>query len=451
MGLFVNSMNTNFFVSQSLTSNLGTTSNHTQNLQTQSNPQAAGVQNPIEVQDIKKTGNVSKTATTCAAALDKLAAIGKIDLFMNRKRRKPKKQNTPKIIPTEGKIPNPFSSDEEIEAYNDENFAHGQVVDPFEYRTNWRWKKFIWLENFSDYLNEKMEVYDPTKKTDEKPVIRATHLKQGYISNCWMVATLALLAHKQPDYIMNMIEIDKLNNQYIVKLVDGRLKMSLKPENIRSQVIAKTGAAWAGIIEAAVAKAIGMSYFEQSELVEINTIEEKRLLKKGYEIMNHGNYCTYAIYYLTGKKARFFMLEEESRHKKFSYNWQDKLIVLGNHYYESREEDAPSFDWDADGIVSGHAYSLLEHSENNDLFLFNPWGEYEPGTNTHSKIHRFNSDDLCNDGMFSINEVDFWDKRCWSVYEITDEPAKSLNSVLHVPLPEYFNSKLYDQTPAFSF
>ncbi|MEW5821364.1 MAG: hypothetical protein AB1782_14320, partial [Cyanobacteriota bacterium] len=267
--------------------------------------------------------------------LEKLADLAKINIIFNSN--KPKKDenksdNTEEKVIQEGVL-NPFVNDYEQIAYYEDNFKHGQVVNPYVYRYKSPWMKYILSEKFQDLCYKLLNNYNPTKKSKEIPLLRATHLKQGDISNCWLIATLGSIANKMVNFIPSIIEVDHENNQYKVYLKGGQDIISLKPEAIKPKVIAKTGAAWAGIIEAAVAKSIGIDYLKQNPDIDIDSLNDNDILYYGYNIMNNGNYCSYAIYYLTGKKTklRFIRLQSDINQSEMS-NWNDKIIVLGNHH-----------------------------------------------------------------------------------------------------------------------
>lgn len=372
--------------------------------------------------------------------LDKLARLSKITVQLQTisklknyfSRASEKAQKEP---PKEGFQSNPFADNHEINAYYRDNFKHGRVVDPFEYRYKSPWLKYILFEKANSFIHKIKGNQETPENNDPEELLKATHLKQGDISNCWFIATLGTLAHKDPDFIKSIIEVDSENNCYKVSLKGGRETVSLIPININPHVVAKTGAAWAGILEAAVAKAIGLSFYKQNPSINLDEVDEKAFLHEGYKIMDNGNYCSYAVYYLTGKKTDIKYLEPDKNYPVFNFKWKDKSIILGNHHYEKRIYDAPYFDPNYDGLVSQHAYALIEQTDNNDLYLFNPWGMYEPGSRKNKIIEQINSKDNYNDGMFKYSDKEFLSKRCWQVYEILDEVAEGLDSVLHTPMP----------------
>lgn len=136
--------------------------------------------------------------------------------------------------------------------------------------------------------------------------------------------------------------------------------------------------------------------------------------------------CSLAIYYLLGIDTNIDILKEEEEYTSSNINLTKSSIVLGNHYEEPFIEGCPEFDINYDGLVSTHAYAFIEYDKIKGLiYLANPWGCYEPGTDATVFDGLNNSRDNYNDGVFAMPVDEFIKKRTWTVYNIVQKPASN--------------------------
>ena len=282
-------------------------------------------------------------------------------------------------------------------------------------------------------------------------ILELEDIKQGGLGDCYFITAIANLC-KFPNKLKKLFKQTLKNDlgfYEIILFIDGKRQVVIVDDYLpaykksKKLCFAKStkNQIWVALLEKAWAKING-GY--------INIIAGN--VKEGLEFLTgRGSLC----YYLSGKKGE--ALEDY------------KLEVIKNVQLADENNcliscsTSGSFETENKGLVSGHAYSLLnftkiETSDGKDVYLFrirNPWsyGEWTGDwsdkselwdSNTKNQVHFEDKDD----GVFFMSEIDFFKyfdsvEICFLffdskevIFEIEDEEILRNASVFNVETEE---------------
>jgi hypothetical protein len=205
---------------------------------------------------------------------------------------------------------------------------------------------------------------------------------QGSIANCYVPASFAAIAYRNPELIPQIIK-SRGDGTYSVRffekrgagfvpvevIIDGDL-----PVNSNGQLrYAKSRNAqelWVPLLEKAYAQ-----------------------WKGGYQVIGDGGVAGEVMMALTGRQARYYQTGDTTR----LYNTLKNALSTGRSAVLPTPKDDPDGVFAAGNIKNWHAYTVVDVSEENGaryVTLRNPWGNTESGN------------DGTNDGIFKMRIED---------------------------------------------
>jgi hypothetical protein len=254
-----------------------------------------------------------------------------------------------------------------------------------------------------------IEVDHPAASAAYSPIARGTlfgangpsyrDVEQGALGDCWLLASLAEVAAREPADIQNMftyngtaIENGSMVGIYTVRLFDNAgaaHKIIVDTElpaggTYYDHVV--NGVLWVALAEKAYAQANGAAY-----------VTTQHVGSDSYSAMDFGN-ASWALQAITGKSASGFSINPSD----IAADWNaGQLIVLGT-------PDGPSSGY----IVSDHYYALVGYdpSSSTPFSVFNPWGTdssgWAPGYyHGHTVYGLFSADDVFLSKNFAEESV----------------------------------------------
>jgi Calpain family cysteine protease/Fibronectin type III domain len=193
-------------------------------------------------------------------------------------------------------------------------------------------------------------------------------VKQGDMGDCWLLASLAEVAARDPQDIRNMFTSDgtTVENGVVVSLYNVRFFDNGTPEYVTVDTELPSGGQyydqpvngvlWVALAEKAYAQANGSGWVTSGDDGS-----------DSYNALDTGSPC-WALSAITGKAANGFNLSSSTN---LAADWNaGDLIVLGSDSNPSNSD-----------IVSGHAYAVVGfNASSSDPFLvYNPWGTNSSG------------------------------------------------------------------------
>ncbi|MGO8745309.1 MAG: fibronectin type III domain-containing protein [Thermoguttaceae bacterium] len=189
-------------------------------------------------------------------------------------------------------------------------------------------------------------------------------VQQGAASDCWLMASLAEVAARDPQAIENMftsegtaMENGTLVNLYRVRFFNNSgvaeyvtVDNELPSGGTYYDHIPANGALWAALAEKAYAQANAAGY--------VSTLDEG---DDSYNALN-GAYPSYALRAITGEPASDLSINPAN----VTSAWYDgQFIVLGSNLKPANSD-----------IVGNHCYAVVYYSalSNTPFELYNPWG-----------------------------------------------------------------------------
>ncbi len=233
---------------------------------------------------------------------------------------------------------------------------------------------------------------------------------QGDCGDCYFMATLAAIAHKQPHYIQRMLkpgdhlfEVGFVNadGEKVSSAVNDKFWQRGENDPIYARISRTVGSTekdagtkneiWPMVIEKAWAKLNGMSY---ESIVGSNSPKFE---------------YSYAV---TGKRAKYMSIDKNTD--------SDLLLqLMTDHFVKNNlpitlysvSDDTESHD---PCLVTSHAYALKEIHEDGSMDIFNPWNDHkeegEEGQHFTGKDVHFIHQNFDTVIFFSFEEVD-WDSQ----------------------------------------
>lgn len=195
-----------------------------------------------------------------------------------------------------------------------------------------------------------------------------TDVHQGAVGDCWLLASLAEVAARNPNDIRNMftytgqtVQNGSTVDLYSVRYFDsGNVARYVTVDNMLPQGgglydRVTGGVLWVALAEKAYAQANGKGYVTTSHL----GVDSYSALDSGYP--------SWALQAITGKSASSFAINPTN----IAAAWNaGKLIVLG-----TGATPASSY------IVPGHAYAVVGYNPSSSMPFqeYNPWGTDSSG------------------------------------------------------------------------
>ncbi|MFH2202219.1 MAG: C2 family cysteine protease [Elusimicrobiota bacterium] len=247
-----------------------------------------------------------------------------------------------------------------------------------------------------DYKYQKVEGDLFVKGSDDATPVKLDDVAQGYLGDCYYLASLAAVAQKKPQVIQNMIK-DNKDGTYTVTLYtdddrDGKLTAEKFVIDNQFPVTGSGGAAFAQVNKEAVGPG-AMSKFLLSGLTRIGVEEQKSksLLSRlglyrneeevqelwpliaekalaqatsngSYNIIGNGGYPSAALSDITGQAS--VDLTDMSVKNMAQMDGKGYAMVASSKPDPGNGK-----------IVGGHAYAITEVDvEKGTVTLFNPWG-----------------------------------------------------------------------------
>jgi hypothetical protein len=225
--------------------------------------------------------------------------------------------------------------------------------------------------------------------------IEASDIEQNELGTCFFLASLAAVAHTDPERVKNMV---KENG-------DGTYTVTFQKRTHSGTVVPVEVTVDADLPTTAEGKPLGVSpKREYSSKVELwPAIIEKAFaeLQGGYHVVNEGGNPYDALPYLTGKNVSHRLLKSVKSDDKLWSLLQDGLARKAPMLTGTPGEDHG--DVEDSGIVPGHAYTLLDAYERDGVRFVkirNPWGWGEPGADEDDDRK---AADGRNDGVFELS------------------------------------------------
>jgi hypothetical protein len=210
--------------------------------------------------------------------------------------------------------------------------------------------------------------------------VSASDVRQGSIGDCYLMASMAAIAHAQPQLIEQMFE-QTADGDYKVKLHDEEGMLWWKESVDKEVTIDDTvphvgggsiygdstdeGESWVGLTEKAYAETFGGG--------------------EGYEGIGHGDHPGTALERLTGWESdeTVMLFNKDS-------TWETLQDAQANGYPTTASSEPWDFLVPEDsGVVSGHAYTVTGVSEVNGermVNVRNPWGGAGTSTTKSGRV-----------------------------------------------------------------
>ncbi|MBE6250686.1 MAG: hypothetical protein E7111_03430 [Bacteroidales bacterium] len=255
-------------------------------------------------------------------------------------------------------------------------------------------------------------------KLPETDGIEMDDVKQGNVGDCYFMATLATIAHTNPEYIVGkhgMIEpLGETNRFFRVKFYDkdgNRINVDIDNKFWNqggTPIYAGVGKMkeepsdaydpWVMAVEKAWAK-VNKGGYDAIEGASADGEERVRMVEYSYAV--------------TGKTAFYCMTKNVPDRQKLlemmqKHVLQDKLPIT---LYSASPSDT-SFTNKDPHLVENHAYALRTVHEDGTFDIFNPWNNYMADENVRGKHYEKVDIDFIKDNFdvivfFDINEGDF--------------------------------------------
>ena len=214
--------------------------------------------------------------------------------------------------------------------------------------------------------------------------ISAADPKQGALGDCWIVASLASIAHTQPDVVRRLIQKDGAEYYVSFKRFDGDAyveeRIAVKPSFYVGDAGLLYGqGAWFALIEKAYAKWVG-GY--------------------GPAACGYMHELFEAIYGEAADHLAFDALGADETWTRIAAAGERPLVAC------SFPDQTQGLDFQDARLVPDHAYSVLEaYEKDGERFvqLRNPWGSFEPAG--HGR----------DDGVFTLPYTEFLKFFTWAV------------------------------------
>jgi hypothetical protein len=186
-------------------------------------------------------------------------------------------------------------------------------------------------------------------------------IKQGTIGNCWFLAALVAVGHRNVSDIKKMVKQGDLADEFVVTLPGVAKKITtLKPTDAELAIFALSNGLWLPVIEKSYGAAVNKDALFFVNSSDIDALDGGDFLPKGIRVMTGSSVDT-DILSLTRK---------DTTRSKIKSAFANKKIVTANVRPEvlgaSRRDN---------GLPMGHAYTVLGYDEEKDAVeLRNPWG-----------------------------------------------------------------------------
>jgi hypothetical protein len=210
-------------------------------------------------------------------------------------------------------------------------------------------------------------------------------VKQGYLGDCYLIATLSSIAKQKPNELVKMIK-DNNDGTFTVNFGDKKVNVSSPTDT--EIALGSQGKSFIPIIEKAYAKYQNESSFIKSEnpYDKISSGRTTLLLGKTIKELTNNNYDTDLLEIRTSIASFDASSKKETINKINNALKENKVIITSTEQNNSLN------------IAGNHAFSIIGFDpKTNTVEIRNPYGKGDP------LDHNLLAKDGSNDGIFKIS------------------------------------------------